>query len=169
VRVGDIICEPDSVDIRGPRVLVQKVDELVTRERRFTRMKNNLEAKLPLQPAFSPKILPQVHHVLVRAKIEALAQTEFDSILIEIINLPRKQQSSISPEFVQVVLEGPQSTISSLDSLSWNLFLDFEKDWDAEREKYIPHFKGPPLLKAVAVIPPEISWEVKKSTTRRRR
>lgn len=169
IHVGEIICEPDSIGIRGPRILVQEVDELVTQERHFTRVRESIKMRLSLESAFSPKILPQVHHVLVQATIEPLEQTSCDSVPIEVRNIPEEFQSTVAPQFIQIVIEGPQSFIRALDSLAWSVFLDYNSDWNAEQKSFIPRFEGPQLLKVVSITPPAVSWEVQKSTTRRKR
>lgn len=171
VQVGPILCEPDSVLIRGPQILIQQVDELVTRHRRFLHVDESIETRLSLRNIFSSKILLELQSVLVRATIEPLEQIPRDSVAIEVQNLPQGVLSVVSPTYANIVLEGPKSALAALDSLPPRLVLDYGVDWNKEQSSYVPAFEGPPLVKLAAMDPPEVSWtvqEVAKQKSKRR-
>jgi len=167
VQVGPTLCEPDSISIRGPQILIQQVDELVTRHRRFLHVDESIETRLSLRNVFSSKILLEVQNVLVRAVVEALEQVRHDSVAIEVRNLPQGMLCVISPTHANVVLEGPKSSLAALDSLPPRLVLDYGVDWRKEQSNYIPAFEGPPLVRLAAMDPPEVSWTIQEAATQK--
>ncbi|MBU1937783.1 hypothetical protein KKG05_10330 [bacterium] len=160
MRVGDFICEPDSVFIRGPRSLIEQVDELTTRSRRIGGARDFIEVQLTLQSTFSPKILLETRHILVKAVIEAVEQVNFDSVFVEIRNLPQDKQAVLSPEYVSVIIEGPQSSLAALDTLPPHLVLDYEKDWNEDSTDYEPTLDDSTHLKIVSMAPPKVIWTI---------
>jgi hypothetical protein len=167
--VGAARCEPDSILIRGPQVLVRQVDEVETQDRRFARLSGPFEERLPLKGAFSPKILLATHQVLVRATIEAIEQVSRDSISVEVRNVPRGHRSIVFPAYVNVILEGPKSSLAVLDTVPPRLVLDYERDWSDEQSSYRPTLEGPPFIELVAMDPPDVAWKVQKVAGWRRR
>ena len=160
MQVGDFIYEPDSIFIRGPRSLIEQVDELTTRSRRIGGARESIEVQLTLQSAFSPKILVETRHIFVQAVIEAIEQVSFDSVLVEIRNLPQDKQAVLSPEYVSVTLEGPQSSFAALDTLSPQFFLDYDTDWNEDSTDFEPTLADSILLKVVSMTPPEVAWTI---------
>jgi hypothetical protein len=162
-QVGPVVCEPESVDIRGPQVLVDQVTELLTRHRHFSDVDESIEARLPLRNIFSSKILLETENVLVRATIEPLKEVYLDSLPVETTNLPKGYESRLFPECVTVILEGPASVIAGLDTTPISLVLDYETDWSKDHSQYTPSLEGPPLLNIAAMDPPEVSWTVRQT------
>lgn len=169
VLVGPVSCQPESIHIRGPRVLVQQVDEIATRQRRFSQISEPIAERLSLKGAFSPKILLETHQVLVRATIEAVEQVTCDSVPVTVRHVPDRRRSIVSPPYVSVVLEGPESSLAALDTAHLCIVLDYKRDWSADRAFYQPAFEGPSLLKVVAMNPPQVSWKVQKVASRKGR
>ncbi len=160
MQVGDFIYKPDSVFIRGPRSLIEQVNELTTRSRRIGGARDFVEVQLTLQSAFSSKVLLETRHILVQAVIEAIEQINFDSVLVEIRNVPQDKQAVLSPEYVRVTIEGPQSRLAALDSVPPQLVLDYEKDWNEDSTDYEPTLADSTLLKVVSMTPPEVTWTI---------
>lgn len=167
--VGSVRCEPDSILIRGPQILVQQVGEVETQDRRFSRVSGAFQERLPLKGAFSPKILLTTHQVLVRATIEPVAQVTRDSVSIEVRNVPRGHRSIVFPAYVSVILEGPESTMAALDTMAPRLVLDYEQDWSDEQSSYQPTLEGLSQVELVAMDPPDVAWKVQKIAGWRRR
>ncbi|MFH1010704.1 MAG: hypothetical protein V1784_05655 [bacterium] len=168
-QVGPIICDPESLTIRGPQILVQQVDELATRYRRFTDADQSIEWRAPLRNIFSSKILLEAQHVLVRARVEAIAEVSLDSVRIEVRNIPRGYRSTLSPERVDVVLEGPVSSLHALDTVAIQLVLDYQTDWTEDDVYYIPAVESPVFLRLKTMEPPEVSWTVQEAVTKKTR
>jgi hypothetical protein len=162
-QVGPILCEPESISIRGPQILLHQVDELVTRHRRFLQVDEPIETRLSLRNVFSSKILLEAQNVLVRARIEPLGEIHCDSVLVEIQNLPQTMLSTVFPTTANIILEGPESSLDALDTMPARLFLDYNTDWNQEQSSYVPKLEGPPYLRVVAMVPPEVSWTIQET------
>jgi hypothetical protein len=160
MRVGGFMYEPDSVFIRGPRSLIEQVDELTTRSRRIGGARDSVEVQLTLQSAFSPKILLETRHILVRTVIEAVEQASYDSVLVEIRNVPQDRQAMLSPDYVRVTIEGPQSRLAALDTLPSHLVLDYDTDWNEDSTDYEPTLEDSLLFKIISMIPPKVTWTI---------
>jgi hypothetical protein len=167
--VGSIRCEPDSILIRGPQVLVRQVGEVETQDRQFSRLNSPFEERLPLKGAFSPKILLATHQVLVRATIEPIERVTRDSVSVDVRNVPGGYRSIVFPAYVSVILDGPESSVAALDTVPPRLVLDYGEDWSDEQSSYRPTLEGPPQVELVAMDPPDVAWKVQKVAGRKRR
>ena len=169
VLSDSVFCEPDSIVIHGPQILVRQVDEVSTQYRHFYHATESIEARLPLKNTFSPKIVLETYQVLIKAKIESVEQTSLDSIPVEVRNVPNGKRSILFPAYVSLILEGSRSSLEALDTIPVQLFLDYKTDWNAESTLYRPTFEGPHFVKVIAMNPPEVSWKVQKATAARKK
>lgn len=169
MQVGPVGCDPESLMIRGPLILVQQIDELTTRHRRFVDADQSIEWRAPLRDVFSSRILLEAQHVLVRARIEATVEMSLDSVRIEVRNLPKGYRSILTPECVNILLEGPAGLIRALDTAEIHLVLDYQTDWSEENIFYVPCVESLESVRIKTMEPDEVSWTVQEVVTKKSR
>ncbi len=125
--VGEIEVTPDSIEIFGPKSLVTKINELYTKEEKFTDLRFDLKRIFPLAPLPSPKIKTGVQEVEVYVNVQKLLEKTVNSIPVEVRNAPKNVNITVIPSTLSLVLEGGGDLLSELSSDDIVAYIDYNR------------------------------------------
>ncbi|MBT3231177.1 MAG: YbbR-like domain-containing protein [Calditrichaeota bacterium] len=136
-QVGEILVEPDSVLLRGPRRKIESIKKIQTIKAEISEGKRNteIELELVLPSAYGATIEPSKVKALLR--IERIGEKEIIGVAIEVRNKPRDRIVLVEPASVDVNISGAISIISKLEKDDLDAWIDY-RDYNPRRSNQVP-------------------------------
>lgn len=102
--VGGVVFEPDSVDVRGPEAMLDSMEAIFTRPRRYKEVKGSVAGRIDLEQRDG--VLLSDKQVDYRAEVVPFTQHTLE-LPVRVDNLPEGMQATIVPSRVTVVVNVP--------------------------------------------------------------
>lgn len=102
--VGGVVCDPDSVDVRGPKVVLDAMEAVFTEPKRYENLKAPVAGRIDLEP--TEGVLLSVRQVDYRAEVVPFTQHTLE-LPVRVENMPEGIQATIVPARVKVVMNVP--------------------------------------------------------------
>ena len=125
--VGELIIEPQTVKIFGPKEDLKLIKYLQIGEKSWKNLDETIVVKMPLPHlkkdyiTFSPEI------VTITQKVERVQTRKISNLSVIISNLPHKYNAQIIPNNATVVFSGPISYINRLSINNISVEIDGKK------------------------------------------
>ena len=104
MQVGHIAFEPDTVEVRGPKVVLDSMEAVFTRPKRYKDIKNNVTGRIDLEQRNG--VLLSARQADYRAEVVPFTQHTLE-LPVKVDNLPEGMQATIVPSRVTVVVNVP--------------------------------------------------------------
>lgn len=102
--VDGIVFDPDSVAVRGPRVVLDSMEVVFTRQRKYKDLKASVAGRIDLEQPYG--VLLSDRQVDYRAEVVPFTQHTLE-LPVRVDNMPEGMQATIVPSRVTVVVNVP--------------------------------------------------------------
>ena len=104
MQVGQMAFEPDTVEVRGPKVVLDSMEAVFTRPKRYKDMKSNVTGRIDLEQRSG--VLLSSRQADYRVEVVPFTQHTLE-LPVRVDNLPDGMQATIVPSRVTVVVNVP--------------------------------------------------------------
>lgn len=123
--IGDLMIEPDSIKISGPRRFVRYLKSISTEKLELDNIKKSVNTNLALNLVDSMFLRPEVNFVKVVRQVVPLIEKKIGPVEIQTYNSKLYQTIDFAPESLHVIIEGPKGIIDSLNPSNFSVSLNF--------------------------------------------
>lgn len=102
--VGGVKCDPDSVEVRGPKVVLDSMEAVMTARRRYKNVKSNVVGRVALEK--NDEVMLPITEVDYLAEVLPFTQHTLE-LSVKVEHMPKGVQATIVPSRVQVVVNVP--------------------------------------------------------------
>lgn len=158
--VADIIVQPDSIVISGPKSLVQGVGFVSTEQKSLNNIDNSETESVSLSTIDNINFSEE--NVLVTFDVQKIVDKEFQDIPIEIINIPPSKNLTIYPEKVNVILRGGINLLGRLNKEEIKVTIGFDQAIKDSLGYLIPNVIAPEFTKFVDTVPNRLEYIIQQ-------
>lgn len=128
-RLGEVEVEPDEVTVSGPENVMESLESIPTEPIDVTGRVRSFEKQVQLRPENSLINYNLDGPVTVSVPIQAeRVEKTLDEVQVSAVNTTYR--TDVSPESLEVTLQGPRSVIEDLDSESIHAVVDLSREDD---------------------------------------
>lgn len=128
-RLGEVEVEPDEVTVSGPENVMENLESIPTEPIDVTGRVRSFEKQVQLRPENSLINYNLDGPVTVSVPIQAeRVEKTLDEVEVSAVNTTYR--TDVSPEALEVTLQGPRSVIEDLDSESIHAVVDISREDD---------------------------------------
>ncbi|MFQ5707311.1 MAG: hypothetical protein ACE5HO_07665 [bacterium] len=125
--VGDLMVNPDSVVIQGPKSIVSEITSINTAEEMFVDVMNDIKKTIALAPLPSKKVKVLQNQVTVSLDIQKLLEMRVSEVPVKVRNAPRNMIVHVIPSTLSLVLEGGAELLSTVKPEDINVYIDYAR------------------------------------------
>ncbi len=137
IQVGNLILQPDSVVVSGPRSLVSAISEIPTEKKEYKNVLKEIHGKISLSPPEEPTLRYSLNSVQFRADIQRIGERVLRDIPIKVTHVPSNMKVSVLPSTLSLKLQGGVKLLSKLKKEDVVATIDFRSRY-RYRGKKIP-------------------------------
>lgn len=127
VVIGDVVLDPDSVDVIAPEKTIKKIFSITTEKKIFKKVKSDLEEDVKLVLGEQPYVSIKQEKVFLKADVQKLMEKPFSEIPVELINYPSEDNVLVLPSTMSLVLEGGTDELLSVTKNDIKAYIDYTK------------------------------------------
>ena len=142
IIVGEVKLEPDAIDIAGPNDIVEDVTSINTVVDTIDEVSTNISQYFGFE---IPHQQVQLSHaeVLLSIDVQALSEKIISEVPVSVINVPAGYRVFVSPHTVSLTIIGGIDFIENITPDDIQLTIDFNSEWDLNRQFYEPQIEVP--------------------------
>ena len=150
-RSGEIIYKPEKVKITGGKSLIEKIFHIETSSINLENATKNFSEKALIKHNYQfITVEPKVINVTI--PVDKLMKRRFDSVPVELLNVPSKYSISPDSMYLAVEIEGPEAIVKNLFAGELAPLIDVSNIKKKGIYKY-PMNLGYKNIKVLSVIP----------------
>ncbi|MFQ6613546.1 MAG: CdaR family protein, partial [Fidelibacterota bacterium] len=142
VQVGELTFSPRSVEIAGPKDLVNAVRFVETERDTVDQAMNLIRKNLPLKSR-GRLIQFSVQTVPCKVDVQAISERIIPEIPVNVTNLMPGLRVFVNPKTVSLTIVGGVDYIAGITPDDIQAVVDFENVWDPKRQFYQPEITVP--------------------------
>ncbi|RMD92711.1 MAG: hypothetical protein D6813_05460, partial [Calditrichaeota bacterium] len=119
--------QPDSINVKGAKFLVSKIDSVFTEAKVFKDLRFDLRTSVPLIPPSSPLVSYSANEVIVHYDVQKLMEITMSEIPVKVLNAPRNLVIHVVPSTLTLVLEGGAELLSQIKPGDILAYIDYQK------------------------------------------
>lgn len=150
--VGDVRCDPDSVDVRGPKVVLDSMEAVFTRPKWYKDVRGGVTGRIDLE--IRDGILLSNKEVDYRAEVVPFTQHTLE-LPVRVDNLPEGMQATIVPSRVTVVANVPLRDYERVREERLHAGVDYNLVREEGSGKYVVRIDSLPEGTVVMKIEPQ--------------
>ena len=155
-----IISKPDSVLIRGPKILLDSINYLETQFYFYKDIFKPFISKVKLNNI--PKIQLPIDEVEISLSVSRYSEREF-MVPIGVLNLPINKKVKLFPPLAKVRVTLPISILSTVKDSDFNLVVDYNDTKIYQKSELELMIKNqPPAIKQIIIEPKHVNYLIKK-------
>ena len=112
IHVGDIILDPDSINIQGPKSLVNAIDHIPTQEKIYRNIIKEIRDKISLMPSSFETLQYSLNTTHFTAEIQRIGERIISDISIQVTNVPENMNVLVVPSTLSLRLQGGVKILS---------------------------------------------------------
>lgn len=147
-QVGNLHLEPDSVQIQGPKAVVDKIDFIETESKSCKKLARFVEGRVDLLPPESKMVQFKTSQVRYAADIQRIGERYISGIPVQVLHTPKGAHVSVVPSTLSLKLQGGVSLLAELKKEDITASIDYNS-------RYRYHGRGIP---ANIKLPNEITF-----------
>ncbi len=158
--VSQIIVQPDSIKVMGPKSLVRKIKVIKTEKKVFTDLEKHTTEKVKLKKI--PFLTYNINECTVSFDIQKIVDKTFENIHVGITGVPSRYDVILSPDKISVALRGGINLLSKMkkeDITSYVKFVQVINDTTGAVE---PIINIPNYTSIIDKRPQKIEYIIKK-------
>jgi YbbR domain-containing protein len=142
VIVGEMKLVPDAIEIAGPNDIVEDVTLINTIVDTIAEVNTNISQYFGFE---LPHQQIQLSHaeVMLSVNVQALSERIISEVPISVINVPEGYRVFVSPHTVSLTIIGGIEFIDSITPEDIQLTIDFNSEWELNRQFYEPQIEVP--------------------------
>lgn len=113
IQVGDIILEPDSIDIMGPKSFVDAISEISTEQKEYRGLLKKIRDKVSLVPPEWETLHYSLNSVRFKADIQRIGERVITDIPVEVTHVPRGVNVTVVPSTLSITLQGGVNVLAN--------------------------------------------------------
>jgi YbbR domain-containing protein len=158
--VSQIIVQPDSINVTGPKSLLNKVNFIQTIKGKFTDLEKHTTVKLKLEKI--PFLSYDKNECNVSFDVQKIVDKTFENIKIGITGVPSRYDVILSPNRITVVLRGGINLLSKLDNEDITSYVKFIQVINDTTGAVEPIINIPNYTSIIDKRPQKIEYIIKK-------
>lgn len=124
MQVGKITFSPDSVEVRGPKVILDSIQGIRTKEKSYTDTKSSISGTIALEPVNG--VMASHSETEFNIRISSYTQSTLE-LPVRIINLPDTLQGITVPAQVKVTVNVPLNDYDRLREDGLSAYIDYRQ------------------------------------------
>jgi YbbR domain-containing protein len=148
IQVGDVILYPDSINISGPKSLVNDIMVVYTKEMEFRNVLKKIKGKIPVLQQNSEIIHYSLKNITFETDIQRIHEDMLSGIPVTVTHIPRGINIDVVPSTLSLKLQGGVEMLKQLEKNDIQATIDFRS---RTRYKY-------KRIPATIKVPKEISF-----------
>tara|TARA_B100000809_G_scaffold263627_1_gene317335 strand:+ start:19350 stop:20318 length:969 start_codon:yes stop_codon:yes gene_type:complete len=160
---NDIIVRPDSIEVSGPEIQVDKINSIKTSQLQIEDIVDDMYYEIPLLKHAELNKLNYSHdQVQVIGQVEKFTEDSFH-VSFEIIGLPVNTTITTYPKTVEVVYQVGLSNYKKIAASDFKIICNYKKSASENTRFLIPELiKKPTLVSSIKMIPNHIEYLIQK-------
>lgn len=151
-------CDPDSIKIIGPKVVIDTIDSIKTQKLLLNNVSTNIESTLNLTlPDSSSNVTYSHKKVLVTAHVEKFSEGQYE-IPVNVINVPKNKQLNYFPKVVTVKYYTSLEKFKDISKSDFIVECDFNKIDSLATHLKPELVKYPKEVKSVRLVQQQIDF-----------
>lgn len=150
--VDGIAFDPDSVAVRGPRVVLDSMEAVFTRRRKYKDLKASVAGRIDLEQRYG--VLLSDKQVDYRAEVVPFTQHTLE-LPVRVENMPEGMQATIVPSRVTVVVNVPLRDYERIREERLHACVDYNQVRGEESGKYAVRIDSLPAGTEVMRVEPQ--------------
>jgi YbbR domain-containing protein len=160
--VGNPLITPDSVKITGLAAYVNKIKYIPTDALVFNDVNSNISTIVNLKDTLSSSIKIIPGSVEVKYIVQLSAEKDFQSLEINIVNLPPDKEIILIPPTINISLRGGVDQLSRLNNNDINVFIEYKAIESDTLGYIVPKINFPVDASVIYFDPQKIQYIIKK-------
>jgi hypothetical protein len=158
-----IIVRPDSVEISGPEIQVDKINSIITSLLQIEDIVEDMYFEIPLlKPEALNKLNYSHNQVQVIGQVEKFTEDSFH-VPFEIVGLPTNTKITTYPKTIEVVFQVGLSNYKKIAANDFKIICNYKKSASENTRFLIPELiEKPSLVSSIKMIPNHIEYLIQK-------
>ncbi len=161
-RVSKITVIPNELTIRGTNNILSKIDTIFTQEIFLSDLAEDVDVTVQLKDTLLNSVVYERVPVQVKFKVEQIADKEFNSVFVQLENIPPNKDIVAIPPILTVKVRGGIKILSTLTDDSIKTFIDYSKVNLDSSSLVKPSFILPEGTELVESIPEQVNLIIRK-------
>jgi len=157
---SEIILEPDTVRISGPKSFIEKIDTIYSEATTIENLHDNFTGYLQLKPLKGISFTNQM--VKISFKVQKIVEREFFDVQVSTLNVPPRQEIILIPNKIKVILKGGIDILTSMNSSDISASVTFKQAVEDTVGALIPRIELPEKTRLLKVEPERLNYKIKR-------
>lgn len=137
VQVDEIHLSPSTIDIAGPKELMQSIQSVYTVRDTINNASTPIEKTISIEK--ERKIIEySLDEVQIEIDVQAISERIITEVPIKIVSVNPRYRVFVNPRTVSLTLIGGVNRISEIYPEDIFIYVDFEKSWSSTKQFYSP-------------------------------
>ena len=158
--VSQIIVQPDSISVTGPKSLLNKISFIKTKKEEFTNLEKHTSVEIELQKL--PYLTYNQNKCIVSFDVQKIVDKTFENIKIGITGVPSRYDVILSPNKLTVTLRGGINLLSKMNNKDITSYVRFAQVINDTSGAVEPVIDIPHYTSIIDKIPQKIEYIIKK-------
>lgn len=158
--VGEMKLSQDTVTISGAKIIVENIDKIRTKHYEFKNLERGVTAQLMIEEI--PGIVISHPDCTVEFDVQKIVDKTFNSVVVEVKDVPRGIDLLLFPNRINVVLRGGINVLGRLDENSVSASVSFSQAINDTTGILIPVVKIPMNTEIVDITPNSLGYIIKE-------
>jgi YbbR domain-containing protein len=124
--VGDIVLEPDTVRISGPKSLLSQITEVHTLETEYGGLDSDFSAPIALAPLPAQHLTSSADQVQASINVQRLVEITMSNIPVKVKNAPGSIDYYVRPSTLSLVIGGGGDLLAQVKPDDIHAYLDYD-------------------------------------------
>jgi YbbR domain-containing protein len=158
--VSPILIEPDSVEITGPKSLVEEINIINTENKIITKLESETSLILNIE---NPKyLLTNISECKISFDVQKIVDKTFEDLDVQTLKIPSRYELILLPNKINVVIRGGIIQLSKMKKEDLNVFVKFEQALNDTGGAIEPIIEIPEFTSLVDIKPNRLEYIIKK-------
>ncbi|MFA3782912.1 YbbR-like domain-containing protein [Melioribacteraceae bacterium 4301-Me] len=160
IQTSDISLRPDSIIALGAESLIRNIDSVKTEYTLIPEIEEPITKKIPLEVIDG--ITYSINSTTVSFDVQKVADKIFESIPVNVINVPRGKELLLFPPKINIVLRGGLNVLGEMSNEDLKPYVDFWTAYKDESGSVEPQLKIPKYTKLITKTPQRLQYIIKQ-------
>jgi len=158
--VSEILIEPDSVRISGPKSIIKKMNAVITKSIVFEELDEEIIQSIELEPI--RHITYENNKFMLNFDIQKIVDKSFEEIPVEVIDVPSSRELSLFPSKIKVTVRGGIKMLGTLNPEQIHAYVKFQQAFSDTLGIVDPIIEIPEFTKISNVEPKNLNYIIKQ-------
>ncbi|MBN2572724.1 MAG: YbbR-like domain-containing protein [Ignavibacteriales bacterium] len=159
-QVSDIMVDPDSIIIKGPENLLDKIEFVETKKLVLNDISENVEQHVELNKIQNITIPKDI--CLISIEVQKIVDKEFNNIPVKVIDIPKGRDLIVIPNNVKIILRGGIKVLGDIQSQDIEVYVSFFHALDDTSGTLVPKANLPDNITLIDITPPTLQYIIKQ-------